>query len=591
MANVVQDAIEIVDVGAKVRSNFVSRTSALTSKYSSRLSDFKAKLEERKADMFLGKSRSKPITIPSVGIGARANPLQIPDMPIVISSDSSSGSDISSEEDKMDQKEVIDLLWPPRKRAKLDNDADGEDDQDDIAELLTLDPLEPLDPEQLSLPKKDDAAGKIAFDPIPVSPFKKVFQQDCGQCKSSAKYRCPGCGEYTCSLACCINHKRISRCTGRRRAPGDVHISKNELTVNAVLNDIRFLDHVKRFYRGVERRDLTKFARKRCLRNVNLRMMHAAKERGTHLRFLPEYMERSRRNTSKFIYLTDTFLWHVELVFGLRRKPCSKVPEKTTLSELLDDVWLQQFEHEGLRLTTKPFFKRRSDLRFLLEIPLCSAKLGGGFLEVVGNEPLREILSGFIVLEFPIFHVVYAEDLPKYKCVTRDALSSVPELLEKLDDLHGFDCTTQAVQRKRKRVFKRRREEYGDKDFKRGENVNQQLSEWKDDGTRREFQRGPQGGIVSQDSTMQGTYANLPRTSEDGRRMQELPRETGNGIIEQHPSQANEQWRMGQQFSGQAERRPTEGLSGKVWGNRDNSSQGQLPVVMECEPQKSGQTN
>lgn len=334
------------------------------------------------------------------------------------------------------------------------------------------------------------------------------------------------------------------RCNGRKRKPGQEYISKNELTVNTVLSDIRFLNHVQRFYRGVERRDLTKYTRKRCLRNVNLRMMHAAKERGTYLRFLPEYMERSRRNTSKYLYATDNFLWHVELVFGLRRKPCHRIPEKVTLNQLLDSVWLQQFEHEGLRLTTKQYFKRRSDLRFLLEIPLCSSSLGGGFLEVSAKDSLRDTLCGFIVLEFPIIHVVLVEDLPKYNCVSRDALSSNPELLSKLDELHGFDSSTQAAQRNRgrHRGFKRRRPFDGEKEFKQeGDRiVKEDLPGIAKDGTN--IQKLPDNArdeIIGQDLPKHTGHVGvfeqeLPRRSENGRIIeQELPKNAGDGIVKQ----------------------------------------------------------
>jgi len=439
MANVNHSPNGIVDVGAIVRSKFVSKASALSNRYSSRFSNFKTKLEQAGNLKVLfgseGSTDSGVVNPPVVPMAAEEGSLS---KPIELDeSSSSTGSDSTSEEVEVvvKKKKIQDaepLIWPPpRKRAKIENVSKG--DEKEVSVL----------------------------DVKPSCPFKKVFEQTCGQCSSLAKYKCPGCGQFTCSLACCINHKRLTNCTGKKRGPGKEYIPKRKLTVNTILNDIKFLNHVQRFYKCVERNQLTKNSKKRCLRNGSVRMMQAAKERGTYLRFLPEYMERSRRNSSRFIYSTNTFLWHVELVFGLSRKPCIRVSEKTTMSELIDAVWLEQFTHEGLRLMAKPFFKRRGDLRFLLEIPLCSTTLGGGFLEVSAKSTLQEMLLGFIVLEFPIIHCVLVEDLPKYKCVSRDALSSNPELLERLDELHGFDSSIQFIPRKRRRFQRQRRRPYG----------------------------------------------------------------------------------------------------------------------------------
>ena len=74
----------------------------------------------------------------------------------------------------------------------------------------------------------------------------------CEECRACAfKYKCPGCGAKTCSLACVRAHKARTSCTGLRDKTK--YLPMDKMGDRELFSDIAFLDDAKRV-RDVARR-------------------------------------------------------------------------------------------------------------------------------------------------------------------------------------------------------------------------------------------------------------------------------------------------------------------------------------------------
>lgn len=69
---------------------------------------------------------------------------------------------------------------------------------------LTTTPAAPMD--------ASDALGKRTHDALVLENTQNSEPLVCVTCSASAvKYRCPRCERITCSLACCLDHKKTVR--------------------------------------------------------------------------------------------------------------------------------------------------------------------------------------------------------------------------------------------------------------------------------------------------------------------------------------------------------------------------------------------
>ncbi|XP_074858744.1 box C/D snoRNA protein 1 isoform X3 [Carettochelys insculpta] len=125
---------------------------------------------------------------------------------------------------------------------------------------------------------------------------RKMALQRCETCSGEeAKYRCPRCMKYSCSLACVKKHKTALSCNGIREKSAFVSINEfNELNL---LSDYRFLEDVGRMADGAAR-DVS-LHRPTTNKFVNY-LRNRARKHNIHLKTLPIGFTKRRENTTMF---------------------------------------------------------------------------------------------------------------------------------------------------------------------------------------------------------------------------------------------------------------------------------------------------
>ena len=123
-------------------------------------------------------------------------------------------------------------------------------------------------------------------------------------CGALSKYRCPGCGERSCSLACVKRHKAEKPCDGRRDPAA--YFALGDGTDELLLRDYHFLEQAGKTVDGAGRAlrqsGVAKSAGARPPQQPPHRrkLLQQAERRGVALELLPVGMQRQRENTSSF---------------------------------------------------------------------------------------------------------------------------------------------------------------------------------------------------------------------------------------------------------------------------------------------------
>ena len=277
-------------------------------------------------------------------------------------------------------------------------------------------------------------------------------------CGALSKYRCPGCGERSCSLACVKRHKAEKPCDGRRDPAA--YFALGDGTDELLLRDYHFLEQAGKTVDGAGRAlrqsGVAKSAGARPPQQPPHRrkLLQQAERRGVALELLPVGMQRQRENTSSFEQRAQQLRWRVELHFAQAqvRHVEASVPERTVLRALLDALLLPaaaaaaeagpSADADGAAPAAAPAAARfggddgqRALLRHKLRL-YARAGVGelGVFLRVPhtrADEPrysrlsldatLGEALRGERLIEFPTLHVATPEEAGAFTLVERPA--------------------------------------------------------------------------------------------------------------------------------------------------------------------------
>ncbi|XP_023787606.1 box C/D snoRNA protein 1 [Cyanistes caeruleus] len=226
----------------------------------------------------------------------------------------------------------------------------------------------------------------------------------CETCsKEAAKYRCPRCMKYSCSLLCVKKHKLALSCNGVRDKTA--FVSVNEFTDLNLLSDYRFLEDVGRTADAAARHCIVHNpATKRllyCLRN---------KARGCNieLKTLPVGFTKRRENSTTFNSVENKFYWHLKLVFPHchAEYTLKGVPDDKTLADILkpyiDPVESDPVVCQRLKIyTASPL----SDVRILMKIENRSRN-SIRYNELDASRSLLDNLKGKVIIEYPTLFVV-----------------------------------------------------------------------------------------------------------------------------------------------------------------------------------------
>ncbi|CAI5730688.1 unnamed protein product [Peronospora destructor] len=284
----------------------------------------------------------------------------------------------------------------------------------------------------------------------------------CKMCdKSNVKYRCPRCEHLTCSLTCCLNHKKKFNCNGKRDRTKFVQIHK--FTDANLSSDYFFLEEVLRSANSA--------ARSRSQLNTNVRRYTSNKKRkvatncsetepllglvnpdvpadwsarfpvavqmfaeysakrGVALTLLAPGMSKRTRNSSYMDKKMNTMYWRVEWVFPSASVPMAhseeRADEKISLFALLRKYLTPTQENVAVRAKLKKYAVPDWEKHVLLLLRKeFTPALQPEYYRLNGNESLESNLKRKAVVEFPVITVALVADADQYP-VAHDVIEAI----------------------------------------------------------------------------------------------------------------------------------------------------------------------
>ncbi|XP_036916831.1 box C/D snoRNA protein 1 isoform X2 [Sturnira hondurensis] len=209
---------------------------------------------------------------------------------------------------------------------------------------------------------------------------RKLAMSRCETCGTEeAKYRCPRCMRYSCSLPCVKKHKIELTCNGVRDKTA--YVSIQQFTEMNLLSDYRFLEDVARTADHVSRDVLLK----KPLSNKHMYFMkNRARRQGINLKLLPNGFTKRKENSTFFDKKKQQFCWHVKLQFPQSQAVYieKRVPDDKTINEILRSY----IDPEK----SDPVIRQR-------------------YYELDPHKSLLDNLRNKVIIEYPTLHVVLKE--------------------------------------------------------------------------------------------------------------------------------------------------------------------------------------
>ncbi|CAE1296601.1 unnamed protein product [Acanthosepion pharaonis] len=238
----------------------------------------------------------------------------------------------------------------------------------------------------------------------------------CEQCHvQPSKYTCPRCEIRTCSLGCVKSHKVDSGCDGIRDKTA--YIPLEDFSDINLLSDYRLLEDVARVAEHGKRDILMKQHRKPPFLQY---LTKAAYKRNIRFRTMPFPMYRRKKNNSIYYRKIDSILWDITWVFphSAVLHTEKRTSEKLLVSEAFQNVLNPNTANAILLYKLKAY--RTVDVKtlsFYMKQELRS-KEKNKYYNLCAEESLEKNLSGKVVLEHPIIHVLFPEETSKYSLVS-----------------------------------------------------------------------------------------------------------------------------------------------------------------------------
>ena len=238
----------------------------------------------------------------------------------------------------------------------------------------------------------------------------------CEECQDAiAKYCCPQCQRRTCSLICVNAHKETSGCSGKRDRTQ--YVGRGELDERVLLSDFKFLEEVQ-LAGDVAKRVKPPAPRNKLPHHLQT-LIEQANRRGVHLHLLTPGMDRRRNNTSRYDGKHDILSWRVEWQFPLAK--ANAVDVRVREDAIIKDVLLKHLETvpgETLRIPELENYVKSAvcDLNVLMRKELTAAN-NPLYYNIDLSKTLKEVLSGKVMVEFPVLLVVLSKDLGGYSLI------------------------------------------------------------------------------------------------------------------------------------------------------------------------------
>ncbi|XP_054422900.1 box C/D snoRNA protein 1 [Pteronotus mesoamericanus] len=240
----------------------------------------------------------------------------------------------------------------------------------------------------------------------PVGSKRKLAMSRCETCGTEeAKYRCPRCMRYSCSLPCVKKHKVELTCNGVRDKTA--YVSIQQFTEMNLLSDYRFLEDVARTADHISRDGLLK----RPLSNKHMYFMkNRARRQGINLKLLPNGFTKRKENSTFFDKKKQQFCWHVKLQFPQSQAVYieKRVPEDKTINEILRPYIDPEKSDPVIRQRLKAYIRSQTGVQILMKVENMQQNLVR-YYELDPHKSLLDNLRNKVIIEYPTLHVVLKE--------------------------------------------------------------------------------------------------------------------------------------------------------------------------------------
>ncbi|XP_026639807.1 box C/D snoRNA protein 1 isoform X2 [Microtus ochrogaster] len=232
---------------------------------------------------------------------------------------------------------------------------------------------------------------------------RKLAMSRCGTCGTEeAKYRCPRCMRYSCSLRCVKKHKAELPCNGVRDRTA--YVSLQQFTEMNLLSDYRFLEDVARTADQVSR---DTFLKRPKHKKYLFFMKNRARKQGIFLRLLPNGFSKRKENSTVFDHRKQQFCWHVKLQFPQSQAEYveKRVPDNKTINEILKPYIDPEKSDPVIRQRLKAYVHSQTGIQILMRVENMQQNIIR-YYELDPDKSLLDNLRNKVIIEYPILHVV-----------------------------------------------------------------------------------------------------------------------------------------------------------------------------------------
>ncbi|KAM4872008.1 box C/D snoRNA protein 1 [Thomomys bottae] len=325
------------------------------------------------------------------------------------------GSSFAIKEEKMEEDEIKEekvrvkeevIAWPDVKEENLEVKQEEEFAAHNIKEEQMMDgPLLKEEKDFLKTEVMDDV--KVKVEPqelnLPVGCKRKLAMARCETCGTEeAKYRCPRCMRYSCSLPCVKKHKTELTCNGVRNKTA--YVSIQQFTEMHLLSDYRFLEDVARTADHISR-DI--FLKRPTSNKHMFFMKNRARKQGINLKLLPNGFTKRKENSTYFDVRKQQFCWHVKLQFPQSQAEYTekRVPDDKTIHEILKCYIDPEKSDPVIRQRLKAYIRSQVGVQILMKAEHMQQNLLR-YYELDPHKSLLDNLRNKVIIEYPTLHIV-----------------------------------------------------------------------------------------------------------------------------------------------------------------------------------------
>ncbi|GAB1288217.1 Box C/D snoRNA protein 1 [Apodemus speciosus] len=236
---------------------------------------------------------------------------------------------------------------------------------------------------------------------------RKLAMSRCETCGTEeAKYRCPRCMRYSCSLPCVKKHKAALTCNGVRDKTAFVPLQ--QFTEMNLLSDYRFLEDVARTADQVSRDTFLKRPKRK---KYLFFMKNRARKQGIYLRLLPSGFSKRKENSTVFDHRKQQFCWHVKLQFPQSQAEYieRRVPDDKTINEILKPYIDPEKSDPVIRQSRglKAYAQSQTGVQILMRVEnMQQNMIRHVYYELDPYKSLLDNLRNKVIIEYPTLHVV-----------------------------------------------------------------------------------------------------------------------------------------------------------------------------------------